>query len=322
MLPLMERLALASERAGAAARISITTDSLTREQFGASVEQHRNWVRGQVAERQAGDVVVFNFPSIESWALGGMMTPEQRQAHQAGDSLYAIAMKQKSWRDVWVQIPIGSDTVGTTLTLDQVARLRSAAMMVDEEAMAATGQMLRARLAAAKKVRVTSPEGTDLTITLRPDQITVNAGTATTSGGPMSGLVPGGLLVARIDTTSGSGVIRAPWDVCNVPLVNESITVAKGKPVKISAGNDEACVQKAVAPLSLGMMLIGLNPASDAATTGARVPVNDFYGAGFVALGFGGYQWMVPIPHATVLAGDMVLVRDGRLVTSPQTARR
>jgi leucyl aminopeptidase (aminopeptidase T) len=322
MLPLMERLAIASERAGAAARISVTTDSLERARFGASVEQRRNWVRGQIAERQAGDIVVFNFPGVESWALGGMMTADERRVAQSADSLYGTAMKEKGWRDIAVNIPIGSDTVNTTLTMDRVAQLRAAAMMADGDAMAAIGRTLRDRLVAAKKIRLTSPDGTDITFTLRPGHTTVNAGVATSTDSPMSGQFPGGAVEALIDTASGSGVIRVPWDACNVPLVNESITVAKGRAVAITAGNDEACVQKAVAPLSLGLMTIGLNPASDAATSGARVPVNDFYGAGLVALGFGGYQWLVPVPHATVLADDVVVVRDGRLVAATAAGRR
>ena len=336
MLPLMEQLAIASEEAGAATRISVVTDSLARIRMTRPRAQIETAIQSGIAERQAGDVVVFNFPYVEvSNGFAELDSARQAMLRDA-NGLWGKAQETgKKWRDVWVSIPLPADTVGTGMRYEDLVRTRAAAMAADADQMLATGTALRMRLFAAKQIRVTAPGGTDLTFALQKGRgMTDLAGDS--AGSAYAALTaPAGQLSLIVQPLSANGRIRAPWDYCMKPVHDEAVDVAQGVPKDIKAPGDEECVRKILEPLKLDLLQVGLNPGSDAAVAPHAIANNSFemYGTGVVSIGFGMNKmvggddpgpglWIIPIPRATVLADGVPVVRDGRSVETSLQARR
>jgi len=331
-LPMMERLAIESERAGAATHIGVTTDDLQRVRYLGSAAQRDRFVRELIAERQVGDVIVFNFPSNDTNAGFDSLPPAQQQLIMDAGKAFGKAQEAgPKWRDVWINLPTPTDTAGSGMTLESIRRARWAEIAADPDQMIATGTALRARLSAAKKIRVTSPDGTDFTFVPAAGRGSIDPAPNDSAGAPASALsYPRGSLSVIGQSATANGRLRAPWDICAKPVTHESVDVDKGIPANISGPGDDECVRKTLAPLKFGFLQIGLNPGSTAATTAAPLANGDFSAVGLVLIGFGMSThiggddpgpglWEVPVPRATVLADGVAVVRDGRILVSAGT---
>ena len=208
----------------------------------------------------------------------------------------------------------------------EYSRITWEAMNADYEQIAATGRAIRHRLTAAHTVRVTSPEGTDITFSIVPNEAFVSAGAVNTAE-PAERFqrvaFPGGILNADVNETSASGRIRAPYDFCNTPVKDEAIDVDRGRITAIHTKTEEECVRKALSNLHFSFLSIGLNPTHPNDPSAPRM-ATDFNSTGVVLVGFGANggsnheptNWVVPLPRATVLADGVAVVRDGKLVTN------
>jgi leucyl aminopeptidase (aminopeptidase T) len=337
MMPLMERLAIELERAGAFTMLIPTSDSISAVNLAAPASQRLRGVATMVPLMNSADMI-FTFPMVEDFAIYANRSPELLKTDAVVDSTWRAMRRttERRGREVVVNVPLPRDTVGVGLSYADLASLRWGSMSVDYPQVAATGDAIRRQLDAARQIRVTSPEGTDITFTLVKGRVAVEAGTSTpveTSRKGIGSALPGGTVFAIAEPSSASGAIRAPWDWCELPVENEAIDVDHGRPTNITASRDEACIRKTVSPLRFNLLTIGLNRANRSATSGVHAPLNDLNGTGMVLLGFGlntfaggsdttRGQWMVPQPRASVYADGVPVVRDGALVVPQLEARR
>jgi hypothetical protein len=206
-----------------------------------------------------------------------------------------------------------------------------AALDADYARIAERGRRIQQALQGARKVRITTPHGTNLTFAVADRPVMLDAGMpAPGTAGLMaarSGQLPGGSVRLAPVETSVAGVIKAPHDQCNKPVTDEVIEVRAGMAEKVQAASDEACVKEAVGRAGrFGWVEIGLNPAlrpsnPDANLASALLDL----GAGAVTVNFGTNQelgganttsaggWFIVLPRATVEADGKVAVRDGQL---------
>jgi len=170
------------------------------------------------------------------------------------------------------------------------ARMYYEGLSADYPRIAEQGRKVQRALQGARKVRITTPEGTPV-------------------------------------ETSVSGKIRAPSDQCDKPVKDEAIDVRAGMPENVHAGSDEECVKASLQRAGrFGWVEIGLNPAlrvEDPNVNLASALLD--LGAGAVTVDFGTNQelggdnktssggWYIVLPRATVEADGKVIVREGEL---------
>jgi leucyl aminopeptidase (aminopeptidase T) len=200
------------------------------------------------------------------------------------------------------------------------------------DTMAKHGDMIRRRLEGAKRVRVTTPDGTDFTFTPSDGSVHIDVAAMSRDAARREpwllrqAIFPAGLVtVIPVDSTA-TGRVRAAADQCHQPVSREAFELRAGRPERIRAASDEACVQDGLAGAGIvGFLSIGLNPAMKPilGANGNYLPEQSL---GLVSLGFGDNRqfggtnaaprWTVPLTHATVLADDVAILLDGRLVES------
>ena len=326
-LPFMEDVAIQATRAGAGTIIELQTDRLEsafRQPTGGRYGYNPPTQLEKDLMSKADLWVIF--PGVSDPSALPTLTAQQQAAVDSSAEAwrpYAIAR-----RSLYVNIPSERDTAGTGLTFAELSRHRWNAMQADYSHIASVGESLRRALAGGKTVRVTSPEGTDVSFALAPNSMVVNAIPSLVNAHntqPLNyAVVPGGSLSGIIVESSANGRVRAAQDQCTLRVHDEAIDVNQGRAMNVHAGSDEACVQKALTGLRLSAIAIGLNPALVDVRTPAGMPL-ETGGEGLVALYFGnnrnlggnntdGPVWYVPLTKATVSVDGKPILRDGQFV--------
>ena len=343
VLPAIEALTMEVSRAGGRVVPLITTDRLARFYAAELPEQFVGGPPHAIDSALVRSADLW----IELPRVGdpGVFTRDVSVARQtkadASQPAFAALRASSRARRVFVNLPQPGDTVGLTVGADAYQRMVWAALTADYTQIARTGDALRRAMTGARRVRVTSPEGTDLTVALGDRPVILDVGGADTGMDAAAGSsnaappatrqmsLPGG--TASVATVEGSanGRIRAAVDNCRQFVRDEAIDLKAGTPTNVRAGSDEACVKEALDSIQFAGITIGLNPGARPATA-AEYSQIAFAGAGVVGMAFGNNsafggtlttprQWIVPLLRATVTVDDRVLVRDGQLVL-PTTA--
>jgi len=326
-LPFMEDIAIQATRAGAATIIDLQTDRLEAVRLQPS-GAHYGYNPPTPLEKELmskADLWII-FPGASDPSAFPTLSAAQQLA--VDSSLVLWRPYGKSRRSLYVNIPSERDTAGTGLTFAELSRHRWKAMQADYSHISDVGESLRRALAGGKNVRVTSPEGTDVTFSLVPNGVEVDAIPSLVNGrNPQPANfanVPGGSVIGIVLESSANGKVRAAVDQCTLPVHDEAIDVKQGRAENVHAGSDEACVQKALAGLHLSAFSIGLNPALADLRNPSGMPF-DSGGEGLVALYFGnnmflggsnsdGPNWFVPLTKATVSVDGKPILRDGQFV--------
>jgi leucyl aminopeptidase (aminopeptidase T) len=332
-LAFMQELAIAAERLGAHTWLLITPERLARFR---SLEKPAEFLG---TPPTALDSAIANMADLRIL----ISNPEQTLAYQAmsTERLQLASRSNGAWatidsatrrRILFIALPQPSDTIGTGVTFDAYSRMIWNAIGADYDGIAAQGLALARRLERARRVHVTSPEGTDLTLAVGDLPVVVQAGLPATGGGATladrSAALPRGHVFVATDSTA-QGRIRAAADMCGLrgKVRDESIDIHGSMPENVHAATFGACVQRAVASHRLSGLSIGLNPALEARETPGGLLANSS-AAGVVGLMFGGNNWfggpnpdasvwLVPLLRATVEVDGHVLVHDGKIVERP-----
>ena len=326
-LPFMEDVAIQATQAGAGTIMNLHTDRLEaarRQQLGGRY----GWYPPTALEKDLlskADLWII-FPDVSD--PGAFPTYSAQQQAAMDSSFIAWRPSVNRRRSLFVNIPSERDTAGTGMTYAELSRRRWNAMRADYSQISAVGESLRSALANAKTVRVTSPEGTDVTFSLAKNGLFVDAIPSLVSGRyaqPANrAFVPGGSVTGIVVESSANGKVRAAYDQCTLPVRDEAIDVHQGRAENVHTASDEACVQKALKGLRLSAISIGLNPALTDVRTPAGMPL-ETAGEGLVAIYFGdnrffggsnndGPVWYVPLTKATVSVDGRAIVRDGQIV--------
>src|SRR5688572_6705893 len=216
------------------------------------------------------------------------------------------------------------------------------AMTTDYSRIAAAGQAIKRLLDAGKAVRVTTPDGTDLRLTLagRPAAVTGGSLTAEQTKAKLSAhrtvSLPGGRVAVAPLETSATGKVVVPRNACfGTPLVNARFEFRGGKLTGFQADSGAACVTNLLSsspsPADMfGALGIGLNPALKAVTTGVGYYPWDASGAVVFSIGnntdLGGKNntpGAIPfwLSRATVEIDGKAVVRDGQLMRDVAQSR-
>ena len=334
MLEEMEALGLEVQKAGGRPLLIVNSPRLTRNVFEQVPEKHlerspTSWERFQA---QSVDVA-FELPAGEDFSSMRYKDLDRaKRVDQVFARLEAATARERDkgkTRTLFVGVPTLSDTASIQMDYGEYERMQWAAIEADYKAMASKGEQIKKILAGAKKLHITSPEGTDFTVNLGPRPVFVRAGvvapgTKGTAAARFSSLPSGSIIFAPLETT-GNGKVRAAEDQCEKPVKDEALEVRNGMPVNVTAASDEACVQRSLKEAGrLGNITIGLNPNVKYDHVPSYAPQLQ-NAAGVVQIGFspnsdiGGANppapggWSVPLLKATVKADGKVIVKDGKL---------
>ncbi len=325
-LPVMEDLAIQATRAGAAAIINLETAPLEAARRQPTTGRYGYTAPTQLEKDLSKADLWVAFPGPTDPTILPALSPQQRLA--VDSSIVAWRPVRNAQRTLLVNIPSERDTAGTGLTFAELSSARWNAMQSDYTHMSQVGESIRNALSSGKTVRVTSPEGTDVSFSLQPNGVIVDAIPSLMNRSNRQpanvAVLPGGSVDAIIVESSANGKVRAAYDQCTLPVRDEAIDVNRGRAENIHAGSDEACVQKALTGLRLSAVGIGLNPALANVRTPVGLPL-ETGGEGLVSLYFGnnrnfggnnadGPVWYVPLAKASVSVDGKVIVRDGQIV--------
>ena len=333
MVEEMEALGIEVQKAGGIPMLVLDSPRLTRSLYAEVDEKHLDQVPMALETFYAQNVdVEFSLPSGEDFATVRRVDPARRtrvdQALSRAEAATAAERNKGKTRRLFIAVPTASDTASIQMDYRQYEAMSWAAIEADYKAMAAKGQQIKQILEGAKKLRITSPEGTDFTVELGGRPVFVRAGvtppgTKGKAAARTSALPGGSVRFAPLETTA-NGKIRTAEDQCDKPVRDEAVEVRNGMPVNVSAASDEECVKRSFKGLRFGNVTIGLNPAVKFDHVPSYGPQFES-GAGIVQISFGSNQnlgganppapggWSVPLLKATVEADGKVIVRDGKL---------
>lgn len=335
MVEEMEALGVEVQKAGGTPVLVLNSPRLTRSLYAEVAEKHLDQVPTALETFYAQQVdVEFNLPSGEDFATLRRVDPARRtrvdQALARADAATAAVRNKGKTRSLFIAVPNASDTASIQMDYRQYEAMSWSAIEADYRAMAAKGQQIKQVLEGAKRLRITSPEGTDFTVELGDRPIIVRAGVVPpgTKGNvaERSSSLPGGSVrFAPLETTA-NGKIRAAEDQCEKLVRDEVVDVRNGMPVNVSSASDEECLKRSLKEAGrFGNITIGLNPAVKFDHVPSYGPQFES-GAGIVQIGFASNQqlgganppapggWSIPLLRATVEADGKVIVRDGKLV--------
>jgi aminopeptidase len=332
MIPEMEALGVEVEKAGGRALLLLDSPRLIRSFYARVPEEYIKKMPTSFEKFAAENVAVaFNLPTGEDFAA--MRRVDRRakvdQALAELESSTAPERNKGTTRNLFIAVPTPSDTASIQMEYAPYEAMAWKAIAADYSAMRAKGEAIKRILEDAKKLRITSPEGTDFTVELGDRPIVVSAGLVPpgTKGNEAarSAALPGGSVrFAPLETTA-NGKIRAAEDQCDKPVRDVAVDVRNGMPTSIRAGSDEQCFKEAFTLAGrFGSIVIGLNPAVKFDHVPSYAPQLE-NSAGVVHIGFAPNQglggsnspaaggWSIPLLRATVEADGKVIVKDGKL---------
>ncbi|HEX6433078.1 MAG TPA: aminopeptidase, partial [Gemmatimonadales bacterium] len=297
LVPEMEALGEEVQKAGGYPLLVLDSPRLTRQFYTEFSEQYLEKIPTGWDTFQGEQVdVAFVLPAGEDFATIRRTDPERRarvdQALSRSDAATLAQRNKGKTRTLIVSIPTPSDTASIHMDYRQYEAMSWSAIEADYQEMAAKGQQIKRVLEGAKRLRITSPEGTDFTVDLGKRPVVVRAGIAPpgTKGtiAARTSSLPGGSVRFAPVETSANGKIRAAEDQCEQPIRDESIDVRKGMPENVRAGSDEQCLQRSMKDAGrFGSIIIGLNPAIQFTNVPSYSPQLE-NAAGMVSIAFGG----------------------------------
>src|SRR5215207_2285355 len=250
MVEEMEALGVEVQKAGGTPVLVLNSPRLTRSLYAEVAEKDLDQIPTAWDNFYAQQVdVEFNLPSGEDFATVRRVDPARRtrvdQALSRAAAATAAERNKGKTRSLYIGVPTASDTASIQMDYRQYEAMTWSASEGDYREIAAKGQQIKQVLEGAKRLRITSPEGTDFTVELGKRPIVVRAGSVPpgTKGNvaARSSSLPGGSVrFAPLETTA-NGKIRAAEDQCEKPIRDEAVDVRNGMPANVRSTSDEAC---------------------------------------------------------------------------------
>jgi leucyl aminopeptidase (aminopeptidase T) len=338
MAPAMEAFAIEVQKGGATPLMILESQRVVHSYFKDVPEKYLGRIPQSWQDFQAGGIdVEFQLPVFENFQQTLADVPGERQGKVvAAFSSGQAKLTERQNRNLSRRLNINSpptqvDAEQARLDSATYARMYDAGLRSDYHKIAEQGRTIQQALQGARRVRITTREGTDLTFSVSARPVILDAGMASpgTHGllAARTAQLPGGAIRLAPVETSVAGKIRAPSDQCDKPVKDEAIDVRGGMPENVRAASDEECVKAAVQRAGrFGWVEIGLNPAFRVSDPKVNLTSSLLdLGAGTVTVNFGTNQelggenktasggWLIALPHATVEADGKVIVRDGEL---------
>ena len=342
-LPLLEDMAVEVRRRGAHPIVLVGTEKLGRRMYDEVPARYdAQEPRELLGLLQVVDVVI-GTEAGEGRTYKGV--PVERQAARARSFQSVAAMMQK--RGIR-SITLGNGLYPSAERAEQfgiprndLARLMYGGVDADYQQLQATGERLRAALARGKELRITSPSGTDLRLSITGRPVHVSDGVISPEdrkrgGTALSAWLPAGEVYLVPAAGDAQGTVVADRYYYQGDRVDGlRLEIKGGKLVGMTAASGleplKARYEAAGAGRDLlGVVDIGINSAIQ---TPAGTGVNVWSRAGAVTVVVGNNVWAgggnrsdfglsADVPRATLSVDGTELVKDGKLVGSPAVAAR
>ena len=214
---LLEDIAVQVRKAGGWPVITVGSDRLTRLSYDSiPVERDGDIPQGNLALSKTFPAMIA-LEGAQSDTNLRHVPPERLEARAKAARPVVAQINRLSRRVVMLgngMFPTEENARNQGLSRDELERQFWAGVGVDPQAMASAGETVRAALRTGKAVRITSPAGTDLTLTLVGNQPYFSDGAITAEdakGGPQAQTVwlPAGEVYVRVGAGSANGTIVA-----------------------------------------------------------------------------------------------------------------
>ena len=335
-IELMEALAIEVQKAGGMANMLLNSDRVLHSLFADVPEKYLEQEPAYFAEWLKQIDVWIGLPGVENPKATFGDIPESRFAKAAkAGQLITNMLNESGVRVAVLGYPTEALAAVNELDFSFFEKMHWKAVNADYKRIAEFGNKIREILQGAKRVRVTSAKGTDLTFSVGDRPIFVDDGIVTEeeAKGDMiltrfTSLPGGSVFLAPIES-SANGRVVVPRDRCRFePMTGISFEFKNGKMQNFQAKKGAECFEETMAPYTgpkdmFASFSIGLNPALEVIERDGDYRPSDSAGMVYIGVGDnqllggenktqGGYN--CPIVGATVEVDGKVIVKDGALV--------
>ncbi len=265
----------------------------------------------------------------ESDDLFADVSPERMQATAEAMAPLGLEAMRRGVRAVEVGnglYPTATRAQNFGMPQDELARVFWEAVNADPTTLATTASKLKALLEASRQVRITHPNGTDVTLSVAGQKVVVNDGSISAddekaAGANLTQYLPAGEVYLTIAPGSANGRLVADryWHQ-GKSIEGLTLDIANGRVTNMTAKSGLEPLQQQYAAAGTGRDVVGvidfgINPAIPA---GADARVLTWVPAGMVTLAIGNNVWAggtnnVAFGLSPFLPGSTVAV-DGRTI--------
>lgn len=335
-IALMEALAIEAQMAGGMPMIFLESDKVDRSYWKDVPEKYLGREPTFFAEWLKTIDVWISLPSIKDPQAVYADVPEARmaKASQAGEFIQG-KLNEAPIRLVSIGYPTEEAASRNQLDFKTYEKMYWDAVNADYGKISEIGNKIKKVLQGAKKVKVTSPAGTDFTFSIGDRKIIIDDGIITEEETKekffltrIASLPGGSIMVAPIET-SANGKVVVPREHCRFePLTGVSFEFVNGKLTNFKAKEGATCFEEVMEPYKgpkdmFSIFSIGLNPALKVIEENGDYRPSDAAGMVWIGIGgnelFGGNnktqgEFWFPIVYATVEVDGKMVVKDGKLV--------
>jgi aminopeptidase len=334
-LPLMEAVAVEVARVGGQPRMVLSTDKVGR---AINLETPESAIQTSKSDNWTlqSDVLISLPPYENAPAVLASVSPERRVKFSQVAATFTKQLDGSKVRTVSVAYP--SKSVAAQYQLDYPAyeQMIWSGIGADYTTIAGQASQLKQLVATGKKMHITSPDGTDLTLELGGRPVFADDGELSAADQQekliynRTASLPGGRIYGTCQETTAMGHLGCPNMIGasdGQPLNGFKADLKNGELVNMRADTGVESLQKMMAPygpaaLQVDRFSIGLNPVMK-----TQKDLHPTTAAGMVLVGTGnnalyGGQNQMPgsanflITNATVDIDGRVIVRSGQLVTA------
>ena len=332
-IPLMEAIAIESNLKGAFTTVFLNTDNIERGLVNDVPMQYLSATPTFFGEWVKNIDVWIGLSTVENYETIYKGAKEDRMAawRKANQSLFD-GFNNSKCRVYWVNYPTAQDATLAKMDLVAYKTMVADAMEADYSKIASQGETLKKLLMASKSIKVTSSDGTNLSLSVSGRPVVVSDGVISkgdVSNKLLSGRqasLPDGIVSVTAVETSAAGKVAVARDECRfAPVTNIRFDVVGGKMQNLTAADGKACFEELFATNTgskdmFAGISIGLNPSLK--------PTDNYRpstAAGVVYLSFGNnileggknnstFRWSFPIINGTVEVDGKVVVKDGKIM--------
>ena len=339
-IPLMEAIAIEAQKAGGIVNILLVSDKVTRS-FNVDVDEKYleqepryfgEWLKQAdvfITLPGASDIKALN-EGVSAQRLG--------KINKAFDFLTPMldGMKYRS-----INITYPTEERGKSFRLDGPTYVNMIwdAIGADYKQISDKGNALKQKLQGAKKIHVTSPNGTDVTFDVGTRPVFVDDGIVSEEEAKSkkftdrtAGLPGGSLTFAPVENSANGKVVVAKIDCQFQPMSGISFDLKNGKMENLQISQNKKCYDDLMATSDamtdmFSTFTIGLNPKWPMHEENGAAYYAGGNSAGIVFIGTGDNQTLggsiktkgnlgfgFPILNATVTIDDQKVIENGKLL--------
>lgn len=338
-VPLMEAIAIEAQKAGGLVTMFLSSDKVTRSLNVDVPEKYLEQEPRYNAEWLKQVDVFIGLPGASDIkALDEGVSAERLGKIAKANEFLTPMLDGMKFREIDIIYP--TEERGKSFRLDGATYVNMLwdAMGADYKQIADKGEALKQKLKGAKKVRVTSPSGTDLTFEVGNRPVAVDDGVVSAEEAKskkfierQAALPSGSLNFAPVES-SANGKVVVPLATCRFEtMTNISFEFKNGKMENFKADQGKECFDQLMATSDgpkdmFASFGIGLNPTWKSHTeNGAAYFPGSGAGLVFIGIGdnqiFGGsnktkgnFGFGFAIANATVWIDDQKIVDNGNLL--------